>query len=262
MTNILNKIAKGGLLEFNGSMEEIFRVTMIKTLIDEGMSLDEATAEVIAKQFVYMDKSVGEQMMEFIFPFLSYSVRSFDLFNNLAGDASFMEMMYLWDKYSWGSAEEQRKKSDYLTSKKVKGAIPVGDSLLNIGNAFTETANLMADPIKGWGNKLNPAIRVATGMAPASHLPLVSQGVNLVQGIQDMSTGNYTPGQITGLANSFYRNSQYFYSKQPFTTKVKPFYNNLYTSGGFSRIAMNMQPATLKNVQYRVGNILYKRSIM
>lgn len=262
MTNILNKIPKGGLLDFNGSMEEIFRVTMIKTLIDEGMSLDEATAEVISRHFVYMDKSVGEQMMEFIFPFLSYSVRSFDLFNNLAGDASFMEMMYLWDKYSWGSAEEQRKKSDYLTSKKVKGAIPVGDSLLNIGNAFTETANLMADPIKGWGNKLNPAIRVATGMAPVTHLPLVSQGANLVQGIQDMSTGNYTPGQITGLANSFYRNSQYFYNKQPFTTKVKPFYNNLYTSGGFSRIAMNMQPTTLTNVQYRVGNILYKRSIM
>lgn len=249
-------------LDFNGDMEVVFRTTMLKTLIDEGASLDEAAAEVIKRHFLYTDKSVAEQYAEFIIPFISYPLRSLNLFDELIDDSSFMKMAYLWDKYSWGDAEEQRKKSDYLTSRKAKGDIPIGDSLVKGTNPFTESMMLVADPVGSFKNKLNPVIRTATGVSPVTQLPGISQANNLVQGLQDMSTGNYTPGQITGLANSFYRNSQYFYSKQPFTTKVKPFYSNLYTSGGFSRIAMNMQPTTLKNVQYRVGNILYKRHIM
>lgn len=249
-------------LDFNGDMEVVFRTTMLKTLIDEGASLDEAAAEVIKRHFLYTDKSVAEQYAEFIIPFISYPLRSLNLFDELIDDSSFMKMAYLWDKYSWGDAEEQRKQSDYLTSRKAKGDIPIGDSLVKGTNPFTESMMLLADPVGSFKNKLNPIIRTATGISPVTQLPGISQANNLVQGLQDMSTGNYTPGQITGLANSFYRNSQYFYSKQPFTTKVKPFYNNLYTSGGFSRIAMNMQPTTLKNVQYRVGNILYKRHIM
>lgn len=249
-------------LDFNGDIEVVFRTTMLKTMIEEGASLDEAASEVIRKHFLYTDKSLGEQMAEFIIPFISYPLRSINLFDDMIDDSSFMKMVYLWDKYSWGDAEEQRKKSDYLTSRKAKGDIPVGNVLLKGTNPFTEALMIPADLGGSFKNKLNPIIRTATGISPVTQLPGVSLASNLIQGIQDMSTGNYTPGQITGLANSFYRNSQYFYSKQPFTTKVKPFYNNLYTSGGFSRIAMNMQPATLKNVQYRVGNILYKRSIM
>ena len=249
-------------LDFNGDMETVFRTTMLKSLMEEGSSLDEAASEVIRRHFLYTDKSLAEQYSEFIIPFISYPLRSLNLFDELIDDSSIVEMMYLWDKYSWGDAEEQRKKSDYLTSRKAKGDIPVGNVLLKGTNPFTESMMLLADPVGSFKNKLNPVIRTATGMSPVTQLPGISLASNLVQGLQDMSTGNYTPGQITGLANSFYRNSQYFYSKQPFTTKVKPFYNNLYTSGGFSRIAMNMQPATLKNVQYRVGSILYKRSIM
>ena len=249
-------------LDFNGDMETVFRTTMLKSLMEEGSSLDEAASEVIRRHFLYTDKSLAEQYSEFIIPFISYPLRSLNLFDELIDDSSIIEMMYLWDKYSWGDAEEQRKKSDYLTSRKAKGDIPVGDVLLKGTNPFTEALMIPADLGGSFKNKLNPIIKAAIDPSNAKYLPGISQGVNLVQGIQDMSTGNYTPGQITGLANSFYRNSQYFYSKQPFTTKVKPFYNNLYTSGGFSRIAMNMQPTTLKNVQYRVGNILYKRSIM
>lgn len=249
-------------LDFNGDIETVFRTTMLKTLIDEGASLDEAAAEVIRRHFLYTDKSLGEQMAEFIIPFISYPLRSLNLFDELTYDSSFMKMAYLWDKYSWGDAEEQRKKSDYLTSRKAKGDLPIGNVLLKGTNPFTESMMLVADPVGSFKNKLNPVIRTATGIPPVTQLPGVSLANNLVQGLQDMSTGNYTPGQITGLANSFYRNSQYFYNKRPYAPKVKPFYNNLYTSGGFSRIAMNMQPTTLKNVQYRVGSILYKRSIM
>ena len=249
-------------LDFNGDMETVFRTTMIKSLMDEGASLDEAASETIRRHFLYTDKSQAEQMAEFIIPFISYPLRSLNLFDELTEDSSFMKMVYLYDKYSWGDAEEQRKRSDYLTSRKAKGDIPVGDSLLKLTNPYTEAMMLASDPVSSFKNKMNPVLRTLTGVAPVTQLPGVSQAANLVQGINDMSTGNYTLGQITGMANSFYRNSQYFYSKQPFTTKVKPFYSNLYTSGGFSRIAMNMQPATLKNVQYRVGNILYKRSIM
>lgn len=249
-------------LDFNGDMETVFRTTMLKSLMEEGSSLDKAASEVIRRHFLYTDKSLAEQYSEFIIPFISYPLRSLNLFDELIDDSSIVEMMYLWDKYSWGDAEEQRKKSDYLTSRKAKGDIPVGNLLLKGTNPFTEALMIPADLGGSFKNKLNPVIRTATGMSPVTQLPGISIASNLVQGLQDMSAGNYVPGQITGLANSFYRNSQYFYSKQPFTTKVKPFYNNLYTSGGFSRIAMNMQPTTLKNVQYRVGNILYKRSIM
>ena len=35
------------------------------------------------------------------------------------------------------------------------------------------------------------------------------------------------------------------------------FYKNLYTQGGYSRVSMNMQQATMNNLRYRVGNIIY-----
>ena len=243
---------------FNEDIEHIVRIQLIEELIKEGFTEEYALAKTIDTHFIYDNKSVYEQYAEFVIPFISYPIRAIQQLDELASDSSFMEMVYLWDKITWAEDDEQSKRSNYLTNRRSRGDIPVGDKLLQLGgNPFLDTARMLENPLESFNNKLNPFAKpfvdLATGEENVrwNHLPYASQMSNINNIIKEKNLlANYT--------SDFYKRGNYTnYYLPRFNNRQYPqFYNKLYTSNGYSRVAMRMSNVTDNNLKYRVNSIL------
>ena len=255
---LFNKSFVKGFFDMNEDLEHIMRIQLIEELIKEGFTEEYALAKTIDTHFIYDNKSVYEQYAEFAIPFISYPIRAMQQLDELASDSSFMEMVYLWDKLTWSEDDEQSKRSNYLTNRRSRGDIPVGDKLLQLGgNPFLDTARMLENPLEAFNNKLNPFAKpfvdLATGAEDVrwNHLPYVSQMSNLNNIIKEKNLlANYT--------SDFYKRGNYTnYYLPRFNNRQYPqFYNKLYTSNGYSRVAMRMSNVTDNNLKYRVNSIL------
>ena len=236
---------------------------MVKEQIEMGADLSQATQKVMDTQFIYNDKSLGMKLLEIIFPFASYPMKAANLFLDLAGDSSFVKTMYLWNKYSWGDEEDAATTSSYLQNRKAQGDVPIGDRLLHLGNAFTESLTALSNPLGAMNDKLTPLLKLPvdalTNAEYSRASQLAGQLYNPVRAIEDMQkTGQFHAGSLFNTSQAYYKyQSNYdkgYYRNYPQRSYL---YRNMYTSGGYSRVAMNMQQTTLNNLQYRVGSILY-----
>ena len=241
-------------LDINNDIEIIFRMSMMKESMEVGEEFSQAAQDVIDRHFIYNDKSVAERMAEIVIPFISYPLKAAKLFSDLTEDAEFVKLMYIWNKYSWG--DEDTEQSEYLSRRKAKGDIPIGNQLVGIGNSFTESLLSLADPLNTINNKVNPIARPLIDVAKDSEYNrwthLLGPFSGIVEGIQEQT---FNPGVLTNMSRKYenYNNGLY-YRAYP---QRSPFYKNMYTQGGYSRISMNMQQATMNNLRYRVGNIIY-----
>ena len=241
-------------LDINNDIEIIFRMSMMKESMEVGEEFSQAAQDVIDRHFIYNDKSVAERMAEIVIPFISYPLKAAKLFSDLTEDAEFVKLMYIWNKYSWG--DEDTEQSEYLSRRKAKGDIPIGNQLVGIGNSFTESLLSLADPLNTINNKVNPIARPLIDVAKDSEYNrwthLLGPFSGIVEGIQEQT---FNPGVLTNMSRKYenYNNGLYYRAYPQRST----FYKNLYTQGGYSRISMNMQQATMNNLRYRVGNIIY-----
>ena len=241
-------------LDINNDIEIIFRMSMMKESMEVGEEFSQAAQDVIDRHFIYNDKSVAERMAEIVIPFISYPLKAAKLFSDLTEDAEFVKLMYIWNKYSWG--DEDTEQSEYLSRRKAKGDIPIGNQLVGIGNSFTESLLSLADPLNTINNKINPIARPLIDVAKDSEYNrwthLLGPFSGIVEGIQEQT---FNPGVLTNMSRKYenYNNGLYYRAYPQRST----FYKNLYTQGGYSRISMNMQQATMNNLRYRVGNIIY-----
>lgn len=261
MNNVQKYTGMKSWMDFNSDIEAIFRISMVKDQIEMGADLSQATQKVMDTHFIYNDKSLGMKLLEIIFPFASYPMKAANLFLDLAGDSSFVKTMYLWNKYSWG--EEDNTTSSYLQHRKAQGDLPIGNRLLHLGNAFTESLTALSNPLGAMNDKLTPLLKLpvdALTNAEYSRAPqLAGQLYNPVRAIEDMQkTGQFHAGSLFNTTQAYY-NYQNNYDKGYYKNYPQRsyLYKNMYTSGGYSRVAMNMQQTTLNNLQYRVGSILY-----
>lgn len=241
-------------LDINNDIEIIFRMSMMKESMEVGEEFSQAAQDVIDRHFIYNDKSVAERMAEIVIPFISYPLKAAKLFSDLTEDAEFVKLMYIWNKYSWG--DEDTEQSEYLSRRKAKGDIPIGNQLVGIGNSFTESLLSLADPLNTINNKVNPIARPLIDVAKDSEYNrwthLLGPFSGIVEGIQEQT---FNPGVLTNMSRKYenYNNGLYYRAYPQRST----FYKNLYTQGGYSRVSMNMQQATMNNLRYRVGNIIY-----
>lgn len=246
-------------LDINNDMETIFRLSAMRNYIDEGMTLDQATYEVIQRQFLYNDKSQAEQYAEFLVPFISYPLRMIKLAETMTNDSTLMDILFWMNLYSWDEEEtEQQKNSEYLTKRRARGDVPIGDKLVQFGSPFNEGIMNFQNPLYSLNNKLNPLMKpfvdLATGEEHVrwNHLPVASQIDSVSNMIQERNIMN-------SFVNDFYRYNQFGnYYRPRINNKITgTFYNNLYTRTGKSRVSMNMQPLNSSNLKYRINDILY-----
>ena len=249
-------------LDINADIENIFRMAMMDNLTKQGADLSVATNEVIRRHFIYNDKSEFDRLLEVFMPFSAYPIKAAKLFTDLTDDASFVKMMYLYNKYSWGDEDESR--SEYLQKRKVKGDIPINNQLLGLGNAFTESLYTLMNPLEAVNNKLNPLLKPIVDLATnvqynrITQLPLVSQGANIYESIKSYEqSGTFNAGRLLGMTRNYYSYENNYYNRPRYPQRSY-LYKNLYTKGGYSRVSMGMQQTTLDNLHYRVSDILYK----
>ena len=256
-------------MNLNSNIESVFRISMLRRQIDEGADLAQATQKVMDTHFIYNDKSVAMRMLEVIMPFASYPIKAANLFTELAGDYSFVKAMYVWDQNSWGDNDPGF--SNYLKKRKAQGDIPFvnfrgEDRLLHLGNAFTESLTALSNPLGSMSDKLAPYIKIPIDLATGAENPrwswLTGPTSMATTGIQDMErTGSLHAGSFVNMTQAYtnYQSNYHkgMYRNYPQHAYMRPFYKNLYTSGGYSRVSMAMQQTTLDNLQYRVGTILY-----
>ena len=161
--------------------------------------------------------------------------------------------------YSWG--DEETGDSNYLMTRKAKGDIPIGDKLYNLGNPFMESLLTLSQPMQSINNKLNPIAKPLVDLATNSEYNRWNQLLGPFSGVPEtvqevMDEQTFNPGTLLNYSNQYHRyNDTTYYRAYP---QRSTFYKHLYTSGGYSRVSMNMQQATLDNLRYRVGDILYK----
>lgn len=249
-------------LDINADIENIFRMAMMDNLTKQGADLSVATNEVIRRHFIYNDKSEFDRLLEVFMPFSAYPIKAAKLFTDLTDDASFVKMMYLYNKYSWGDEDESR--SEYLQKRKVKGDIPINNQLLGLGNAFTESLYTLMNPLEAVNNKLNPLLKPMVDLATnaqynrITQLPLVSQGANIYESVKSYEqSGTFNAGRLLGMTRNYYSYENNYYNRPRYPQRSY-LYKNLYTRGGYSRVSMGMQQTTLDNLHYRVSDILYK----
>ena len=243
-------------LNVNNNIETVLRTTAMRVYLNEGMTFDQATLKVIETQFTYDNKSIAEQLAEFVVPFASYPIRMGNLALDLVKDGTVMDAVFWSDYYSWDEESEQQSRSEYLTRRRAQGDVPVGSKLLSLANPIQESLFMLQEGKTSLNNKLNPLLKPAVDMISGSeyvrwnHLPLISQGNNFVNLIQ---TGN------TSFTNDYYRYNQFgnYYLPRVNNRIGGTIYNKLYTKGGYSKVSMNMSPLTSSNLKYRVNDILY-----
>lgn len=251
--NVLYLLQK--YLDMNGQMETAFRIAAMRNYIETGMSFDQATAEVIKRQFIYNNKSELEQYAEFIIPFISYPLRMISLVEDMTKDSTTMDLIFRFNELSWG--DEDAERSDYLMKRKARGDIPVGNKLFNLGNPFTEGLVNIQNPMYALNNKLNPLLKPITDEITGSQykrwnqLPLISN-VNGVVNI--VSQGNL----LANMTSDYYGQSNYVnYYRPRYNNRIGgTLYNKLYTKTGFSRMMLNMKPLSMSNLKYRVNDIM------
>jgi hypothetical protein len=246
-------------LDINNDMETIFRLSAMRNYMSEGMTLDQATYEVIQRQFLYNDKSQAEQYAEFLVPFISYPLRMVKLAETMTHDSTVMDLLFWMNMYSWDDEEdEQQKNSEYLTKRRARGDVPIGDKLVQFGSPFNEGIMNFQNPLYSLNNKLNPLMKpfvdLATGEEHVrwNHLPVASQIDSVSNMIQERNI-------MSSFVNDFYRYNQFgnYYRPRINNRITGTFYNNLYTRTGKSRVSMNMQPLNSSNLKYRINDILY-----
>ncbi|MFA6755769.1 MAG: hypothetical protein WCR97_04685 [Bacilli bacterium] len=251
--------------DLNSNIETVFRASMMRAGMDTGDTLSESAQTVINTQFIYNNKSLAERYGELVVPFISYPIRASRLFTELSSDASFVLPMYHIMNNMWTGEDQETDKSanTYLNNRIAKGDIRVGDSLVSIGNPLTEAMSTMLNPISAVNDKLNPLMKPVADVATNAkynrwtQFPIISQGVNGYQGLQEMQKGNIGVGlgRIMGSVRSYESYDKDYYMKNyPQRSYI---YNKLYTKAGKSRIEMNMQNTNVQNSSYRVDNILY-----
>lgn len=248
-----------GFLDINNDMETIFRISAMRNYMSEGMTLDQATYEVIRRQFLYNDKSQAEQYAEFLVPFISYPLRMVKLAENMTHDSTVMDLLFWMNMYSWDEEEtEQQEHSEYLTRRRARGDIPIGDKLVQFTSPFNEGIMNFQNPLYSLNNKLNPLLKPFVDLATDqeyvrwNHLPVISQ-------VDSVSTMIKERNIMSSFVNDFYRYNQFgnYYRPRVNNRITGTFYNNLYTSTGRSRVSMNMQPLNNSNLKYRINAILY-----
>ena len=248
-----NKVSKK-FLDVNEFLEKVARISEIKSLESKGFTEAYALSRTIDTHFLYNNKSVLEQYLEFLVPFISYPIRAANQMNELINDYDFVNMMYLIDKFNW--QDENSERSDYLTKRRAKGDIPIGNKLLQIGNPLMDTMYNINNPLEAFNNKLSPFIKPFVDLATdakynrITQFPVVSQTVNFYNIIKERNL-------LESFTNDYYKQSGYINYYLPRRNIYNKFYNSLYTKTGYSRVALNMQKTNNNNLKYRVNQTLY-----
>lgn len=244
-----------GLLSFNNNIETVLRTTAIRSYLEDGMTFDQATLKVIETQFTYDNKSIAEQLAEFVVPFVSYPLRMGSLMTDLTIDGTLIDVVFWSDYYLWDEEDNNTRKSDYLTRRRAQGDIPINNKLLSLGEPIKESLFMLKEPGYALNNKLNPLAKPVVDYISGSeyvrwnHIPIVSQTSNV---INLLSTGK------SSMINDYYKYNQYpnYYMPRINNRIGGTIYNKLYTRGGYSRVSMNMSNLTNNNLKHRVNAIL------
>jgi hypothetical protein len=241
--------------DMNENLETIFRLSAMDMYIKEGSTFNEATAEVIKRHFIYNNKSAAEQYAEFVIPFISYPLRMFFLVNEITKDSTVMDMMFWFDKYSWG--EEEHEHSEYLTRRKARGDIPVGDQLFSLSSPFNEGVMNFQHPLYSLNNKINPLAKPLIDLATGSEYNRWNQlpGISLVNNVSNVIKER---SLVANFTNDYYRYERFtnYYRPRVNNKIYGSLYNRMYTKSGYSRVLMNMQPLSSSNLKYRVNSIM------
>lgn len=241
--------------DMNENLETIFRLSAMDMYIKEGSTFNEATAEVIKRHFIYNNKSAAEQYAEFVIPFISYPLRMFSLVNDITKDSTVMDMMFWFDKYSWG--EEEHEHSEYLTRRKARGDIPVGDQLFSLSSPFKEGIMNFQHPLYSLNNKINPLAKPLIDLATGSEYNRWNQlpGISLVNNVSNVIKER---SLVANFTNDYYRYERFtnYYRPRVNNKIYGSLYNRMYTKSGYSRVLMNMQPLSSSNLKYRVNSIM------
>lgn len=163
-------------LQFNGWLETVGRLGMHLDNVSKGLSKNESLNRILTTHFNYSNKSQAEMYGEFIIPFISYPLRSFEYWSEaLFSKGIETRTLFKGLEVAWGDALDDNSYAQYQMSR---GNIPVGDHVLQTGFTFMD-AWQMGNVSGEYGilpdqamRKMNPLIKnlVQPGLTPEQRI--------------------------------------------------------------------------------------------
>jgi hypothetical protein len=150
-------------LELNGRLEIIGRLGLHLDDLEKGLTKNESLAKILRTHFNYSNKTTAEMYAEFMVPFISYPLRSFEYWSEALFESGIetRAMLKVLDT-AWGDELEDNSYAQYQMSR---GNLPIGNTALQTGFTFMD-AMQMSNVSGDYGvlpdqlmRKINPVIK-------------------------------------------------------------------------------------------------------
>jgi DNA polymerase III epsilon subunit-like protein/uncharacterized protein YkvS len=220
-----------------------------------GRNHDEAVTNSLKRHYDYSDQSPAEVWATLIFPFHAFPTRNAMFWSGIFQDASQIRTMHNLITALWGSVDEEDKDSDYIQNAMINGYVPVGNTLIKLGDSRASAFGLFLNPQNEVSGRLNPLIREPINqLAGKGSKGLdILRNVPMARFIPEIKTASQKLRQGGSIHKSIAPSvfgTMFRQDNQPYYDKYKNIYRNLYTVKGKMRT-----PST--DAYYRVRSIMY-----
>ncbi len=124
--------------EINSMAEVVGRLGLHINNIKKGLTMNESLLKILKTHFNYSNKSKAELYAEFVIPFASYPLRSFDFwpealsYDNKTSKFLVDSLLTAWDR-------DKLDDNSYARYQFSRGNIPIGNSVIQTGLTFMDT---------------------------------------------------------------------------------------------------------------------------
>lgn len=127
-------------LQLNGWLEVVGRMGLHLDDLEKGLTKNESLAKILKTHFNYSNKSHAEMYAEFIIPFISYPLRSFEYWSEALFEKGVeTRLMFKSLEVAWGDELDDNAYAQYQMSR---GNIPVGNIALQTGFTFMDAMQM------------------------------------------------------------------------------------------------------------------------
>lgn len=226
-----------------------------------GTTHDAAVAKSLKRHFDYSDRGALEMYTTLVFPFVAFPTRNMMFWSEQLMKASQSRRYYHFLNAVWGGYDGMYD-SEYIQYAKSSGYIPLGNSLLKLGDSRYSAQQLTGNPAQTAQSRLNPLLKLPMELLKNSKLPnqeqaktrdlvfeqmpllrRIPQVTSQIQAYKDNSNLKaFTPG-IMGTLKTF---------NNPAYRNRRDIHKELFTSSGQYRTLSN-------NAYYRTRQVMYEQ---
>ena len=222
-----------------------------------GTTHDLATARSLRRHFDYSDRSPAELYATLIFPFVAFPTRNMMFWSEQLMEAAKSRRYYHMLNAVWGGYEETGN-SEYVQYAKANGYIPLGNTMLKLGDSRFGGQQMTGNPIQTMYNRLNPILKApletlrgngSLGENALKATPILRRIPTVMKSYQASKEKPQFQAWLPSIFGTLYSDNDY---ANPAWRNRRNMYKSLYTTGGKYRTQST-------DAYYRTRQIMYEQ---